>query len=339
MITNIPIIGPIKYSQINFEDIRLMLQFQNLENFIFSVFIPGSDISKSNPSVQERNIWGYPVYDPSSDIVAILFHSDACHDEIQSFGGIATFQFFKMSDNQSFISKRHQNIRSRTSKHKNYGIMIQEFNFIQSEDEIPDHFLSLEEIKRKFFIHKFKLTGKQKFFLSHDHIVFVKEKNGKLYLKEITKHQNSKKAKKLEKKNKKRKKYFDLNVVFSISNDPCFKYSLDLMKDKGVETEKLTCYRFDEEVLYIETIDERFELARMNQKFRLSRLINPKPFDIHIISKQFDVPLNDKYLEVINNDLDWLSIKWSEDSIYFNDFIIYPKKCFWIKKKKKMDEI
>jgi hypothetical protein len=59
----------------------------------------------------------------------------------------------------------------------------------------------------------------------------------------------------------------EISLVFNTQHDPCLKYSLDLMKDAGMEESNWTSARLKREVFYFETKApvRRFELSREPQ--------------------------------------------------------------------------
>lgn len=52
-------------------------------------------------------------------------------------------------------------------------------------------------------------------------------------------------------------------IGFDLSNRPCLVYSLGVVADKGIERATWPSRRLAREVMYVETVDERYELARV----------------------------------------------------------------------------
>ncbi|XP_063901834.1 uncharacterized protein LOC135121436 [Zophobas morio] len=57
-----------------------------------------------------------------------------------------------------------------------------------------------------------------------------------------------------------------LTLVSSLSNEPCYKFLLNTVADRGTTQISFTSYRFIREVLYLETRYERFELSLNYEK-------------------------------------------------------------------------
>jgi hypothetical protein len=132
--------------------------------------------------------------------------------------------------------------------------------------------------------------------------------------------------------------YKDLNMVFNLSNEMWYAYSLPAICDKGKEFKDYTSWKLKDKVLYIETEKSRYEIARNildvtnddylfeeYETFKLSQVKSPEFKDNdHMI--EFAVPL--KEVDVIFARLDWHSFEWGEDSLKVCEHEIKNVKAF-----------
>lgn len=101
-------------------------------------------------------------------------------------------------------------------------------------------------------------------------------------------------------------------VVYSLSNSPCLAYDIALVLDQGFNTGRWTWSRLQQEVLYLETRDSRFELRSENGVFFLSRVKDPAG----LAWRGEDlVPVADNNKEPLAETDDWSHIVWGLDSV------------------------
>eukprot|EP01080_Neovahlkampfia_damariscottae_P010901 gene10901-3605_t len=112
------------------------------------------------------------------------------------------------------------------------------------------------------------------------------------------------------------------SVVYNMSQDPCFKYSLNLISDKTINVEDFTSYRFlnSKEILFFETKTERFEISgkEMNSSFRFAKIKTPKTLTfekLDFLNENSKLPLQQEYIEIIEDNLKWEDFKWGKDSV------------------------
>jgi len=104
-------------------------------------------------------------------------------------------------------------------------------------------------------------------------------------------------------------------VVFSLSSEPWFKYTLALIADQGTDTERWTSTRLRREALYLEGATRRFELALQPSegtaydKYTLSEVWLPHEMDARTVEAK-GVPLPRSSVAVLENDLDWEELVW-----------------------------
>ena len=52
------------------------------------------------------------------------------------------------------------------------------------------------------------------------------------------------------------------SLIFNLSNEPAFKFNLSVFGDKSADPQARTSYLLENQVMYIETQTERFELSK-----------------------------------------------------------------------------
>jgi len=105
-------------------------------------------------------------------------------------------------------------------------------------------------------------------------------------------------------------------VVFSLSNEPWYKYSLALIADQGTEPSRWTSARMQREALYLESPSRRFELTLQPpaaddkyDRYALSQVLKPQDMDSASVQAA-GVPLPSSAVTLLHKDLDWEELVW-----------------------------
>ncbi len=105
-------------------------------------------------------------------------------------------------------------------------------------------------------------------------------------------------------------------VVFSLSNEPWYKYSLALVADQGTDPSRWTSVRMQREALYLESPSRRYELALLPSsaegpadKYVLSQVLEPHAMDAGAVQAA-GVPLPSSSVSVLHEALDWDELSW-----------------------------
>mmetsp|Transcript_33250 Transcript_33250/g.87468 ORF Transcript_33250/g.87468 Transcript_33250/m.87468 type:complete len:323 (-) Transcript_33250:860-1828(-) len=108
-------------------------------------------------------------------------------------------------------------------------------------------------------------------------------------------------------------------AVFSLSNEPWYKYSLAMVADQGTDPTRWTSARMLREALYLEGPARRFELclqpassgadATGYDKYVLSQVIDPYAMD-NSAMQAAGVPLPSSKARVVHSDVDWEELVW-----------------------------
>jgi len=109
------------------------------------------------------------------------------------------------------------------------------------------------------------------------------------------------------------------SVVFNLSNEPCYKYSLSLIADQGTQPDRWTSGRLRREVFYLESHHRRFELALTGQRkgtdgyeydmYNFSQVMRPHEMDRREMEAA-GVPLPAEHVKVMHADVDWEEFVW-----------------------------
>uniref|UniRef100_A0A7N0RBB6 Uncharacterized protein n=1 Tax=Kalanchoe fedtschenkoi TaxID=63787 RepID=A0A7N0RBB6_KALFE len=148
----------------------------------------------------------------------------------------------------------------------------------------------------------------------------------------------------------------EVTIQYNLSNEPWIKYSISIVADKGLKKPLFTSARLKKgEVLYVETHTQRYELCFSGEKavkatppladgesgpsqnhhsvatngershmdidsviidaFRWSRCKKPLP---QKLMRSIGIPLPSEHVEVIEDNLDWEDIQWSQSGVWIS---------------------
>jgi hypothetical protein len=131
------------------------------------------------------------------------------------------------------------------------------------------------------------------------------------------------------------------NVIFNLSNELWLSYSLPSICDKSKDFKDFTSWKLKNKVLYIETQEKRYEIARnINdhknddylfdeyETFRLSEVKSPSDKDNdYLISHSCPLASEDD-VENIFSRLDWHEFLWGESTLFIRNMEIKQLKCY-----------
>lgn len=124
----------------------------------------------------------------------------------------------------------------------------------------------------------------------------------------------------------KQKQVQEITVIYSLSNDPWVKYSLQAVCDQGLKPHDRTSARLHSHVLFMESYSERFELSKSHnntngeERYTLCRC---KRIQSGKELRAIGVPLPDSEKEVIVDGVLWEDIQWSSHSVVIRK-VSYP---------------
>lgn len=130
----------------------------------------------------------------------------------------------------------------------------------------------------------------------------------------------------------------DTILQSNLSNEPCFKYDISLVCDRGLDSTQWTSYKLKKAVLYVETATARYELSRMGtykaadgneyDTYRWALVLNPFTVTLSVLKVE-NVPLQPHRIKVIFENLDWNRIEWGANFVKVNNVEYKLEKLFW----------
>eukprot|EP00698_Gefionella_okellyi_P003064 TRINITY_DN12882_c0_g1_i1.p1 TRINITY_DN12882_c0_g1~~TRINITY_DN12882_c0_g1_i1.p1 ORF type:complete len:375 (+),score=56.78 TRINITY_DN12882_c0_g1_i1:1-1125(+) len=111
-------------------------------------------------------------------------------------------------------------------------------------------------------------------------------------------------------------------VVSNLANEPCLKYSLQVVGDRGLDKSMFLSQRLAKEAMYIEAKQQRFELTRNGTGgYRWTRHSKP-------LQSVQSSPLTQD-AEVVADNLKWVEIQWGPSAIIVRGTQYQPSCVFW----------
>ncbi|KAJ5068790.1 regulator of chromosome condensation [Anaeramoeba ignava] len=300
-------VGPIMYPRVEVKEIVECFKKSFLLNLSVQYFIPSHWVSFHNSKVLKRIIWGDQEYSPNSDIVCLILHSNSfvpknILDSKQNL--LVTLNFKNKNQNSPFLSKRRNGICSRETLRAQNGIAVV-VEKCETTLEVPKTLFSIEEIQIQFYEDVLQIENVKK--------ARIDQKDFRIKKKPITQLFNETE---LENDEEFDDIFSQESIIFSLSNDPCRSYSLEAIRDSGFQPDSWTSYRFQREVLYLESPLERYEIS-LNQEglFRFAIVLEPEIYDISRLLSEKIVPMKNDQINIVEDGLKWSDFRWSESSI------------------------
>lgn len=125
----------------------------------------------------------------------------------------------------------------------------------------------------------------------------------------------------------------DVTLVYNLSNEPVFKYSLKAVSDEGFTPNQFASFKLLSKVLYLETRSERYELSlnENNLKYKFVKVnLESKTID----KSKTERPLSNDKVTIVFNDLDWKDISWGDDTVLINGETFKFTNAQWIERSK-----
>jgi hypothetical protein len=276
-------------------------------------------------SALNKQVWGTDYYTDDSDIVAACQHASKFHPEdiskVHIRGAIVTIRICEPQ--KKYVSTFRNNIRSRS------------WNYSSEGDEASVHNSYTIESFRILYDKNMSSLSKliQQGAAKPEKYVSVTERAQSILLK-----MNNNATENMEKLDAgivgELEQYRFLpntTIVFNLSNEPCLKYSLNSVADKGVDAKSCTSTRLQSgnEVMYLESFCNRYELNWNGTKFVLSRVNHPVTHNLSTAN----VPLDKSLATVVYDDLLWTEIQWGPSSVKIRSMELpiqtlqfYPKR-------------
>lgn len=298
----------------------------NLNGPTLEIRIPAEHVTATNRQVRGGQLWGTDIYTDDSDLVAVLMHTGYCRPTasppplaIQEL--CATIRVLPPQD--SYTSMLRNNVRSRA-----WGVGIG----------------CSYRVERCCIVKKGGGTIDLEPCLTHTSAV-----EPTLAPVAVERTMTTRAAA----SNALRQQRFvrEVTIQYNLCNEPWIKYSISIVADKGLKKPLYTSARLKKgEVLYLETHSCRYELCFTGEKmvkaaqlhgteemekshnhqhssngekhdpenilidvFRWSRCKKPLP---QKVMRSVGIPLPLDYLEVLEENLDWEDVKWSQTGVW-----------------------
>lgn len=110
-------------------------------------------------------------------------------------------------------------------------------------------------------------------------------------------------------------------IVFNLSLEPSYLFNLSTFADRTDDLSGRASYKLQDNVLYIETNKERYEISKiagnMNEggiKYKFALVDEPYMKDNQFMG-QVKRPLEDQHIKVIETEIDWSEFIWGEKSL------------------------
>jgi len=110
-------------------------------------------------------------------------------------------------------------------------------------------------------------------------------------------------------------------ILFNLSQEPCYKYSLALIADQSTQSDRWTSCRLRRETLYLEGVSRRYELrctksdkagkASAYDTYSFSQVLKAHAMDRRAMDKA-GVPLPEENLKPLHDGIDWEEVVWGE---------------------------
>jgi hypothetical protein len=291
----------------------------NTEKFLYKPGVPWPDltpylqqiieirvareyISPRNKQLVARNLWGNDVYTSDSDIVAVIHHMGLLNvwSEIGSnYEGIAVYTRVTKG-RANYASNIRNRIRSKKyTNYEGYSIKPEKIVFLNSLGKIEE----LIEMAEKMPTDYPKVRQKPNLNIKSLRII-----PGTL-------------------------------IVYDLSFEPAFPYSLENFGDKGWNEADFLSTRLKTFVVFLETHTQRFELSLINEsqeeqifdhqdKYRWVQVNEPLLLKDADFFKDKRVPLEDPFITTIHKSLEWGDIEWSSSSVFIKKQEFGPLHCF-----------
>ena len=182
-------------------------------------------LSQSNKAFIERRIWGSDIYTSDSDPVCILQHSG----------------YFQIKDlpptNIKGVSLYLRVSKGRSTYNSSFknGIKSKKLSSYQGHSIKPENYSSLYSYGKESEL--LEMASKMPYLSEYE-----RKKPTPLKLADNM-------------------YYTEFNMIFNLSYEMWLAYSLPAICDKGRDYKDFTSWKLKDKVLYIETIDKRYEIA------------------------------------------------------------------------------
>eukprot|EP01128_Nolandella_sp_AFSM9_P006991 TRINITY_DN3719_c0_g1_i1.p1 TRINITY_DN3719_c0_g1~~TRINITY_DN3719_c0_g1_i1.p1 ORF type:complete len:367 (+),score=54.28 TRINITY_DN3719_c0_g1_i1:27-1103(+) len=303
------IVGPILY-----DPAESLPEILSSVNTLLEVHVLAKYLTLKNPKVKSNAIWGSGQYTTDSDVVAMLQHSGQwpLHEKPPDLFGVRVF--FRISDGLNEYKGRTMNgVSSQAWSWHAVSFSVE--RVLPMTSPTP---ATLRLQRKKELSNSGDFTHKAEAVLPTSQSPVEARKFSLVHMSLFP----------------------NTVLMYNLSNEPCFGYDQSLLCDRGSEPEKWTSYKLKQVVLYIESLTERYELARESRlpsregssKFDLYRWVKVKrPYHLDRLAlEKTQVPLDvPSHGTLLHSHLDWNQIVWGPDSVTVDGTEYKASRIFW----------
>jgi hypothetical protein len=109
-------------------------------------------------------------------------------------------------------------------------------------------------------------------------------------------------------------------LIYNLSLEPALKFNIGLFSDRGEDISGRTSAKLQDNVLYFETNDSRYEISKMagsslqEPRYRLAKVHTPYGKDNSFMAST-SIPLPEDMVETKYSGLDWHDLAWGEQMV------------------------
>jgi len=253
---------------------------------IIEIRVPSEYMCRANKAYLKRNFWGSDIYTSDSDIVCILQHN--------SMFGIKELPPDKMAGVAVYC--RVTKGRSSYQSNLRNGIRSRKLAGFEGCSIKPEGYKMLEDLgtleeliqMARMMPGVLPTSFKKSVPINNIRVVVPPE----------------------------------AEVMFNLSLEPAYKFSLPAFADYGWDPALRTSNILFENALYFETEEKRYEIVKEDALYRLSEVLSPFEKDSFFMIKH-TVPLDKKYVKILFAGVKWEDFKWSEScALHIKEMVI-----------------
>lgn len=256
---------------------------------------PGQFVCSGNHKVRGRQLWGCDVYTSDSDLVAVLMHTGYLHHTIPNpLRDVAEVRavVVPLPAQESYKSVPRNSIRSRAWHAATQGCSFSvEKAWVVTRSGNSYDLSPLSANMGSPQVLPTFTPGKQERMMTRSSVGYAGRQKAS---QEVT-------------------------VVFSLSNDPWIKYSLQAVCDHGLKPHDRTSAKLKSSVLLLETYGTRYELSRQDGDLELYVLSKCNSILSCKEYKAAGVPLPKSQKTVLEDDLQWEEIRFGVNGVWVRE--------------------
>lgn len=256
------------------------------------VLIAPEFLAKDNKRVKSRQFWGDLIYTPDSDLVAVLMHLGYYTSTLAHApqAVVEARAIIKLVPTQPSYPSKHRFVKSRAWNRPCEGCAykVERFWLVTRSGCIVEMQQCVDDLPAPH--------------------PTVQPQSSDRYI--TTRNTGASKGKQPQ----------DVSVQFNLCNEPWLKYTLAAVADKGLKASQLTSSRLLDQVLFVETASNRYQIARVtsddnNSKevYSFSRCNTPLPA---LAMQRIGLPLPASAVKAIESTLEWEELQWGVTSLH-----------------------